>query len=90
MRLLAITIFSFLFLFGTSVANSQTGTLLNPFVIDMSTSPQTITNINTQNATETVAGATAPTCTGTIACCSVVVYKVILPTEGALFIGTTN
>jgi hypothetical protein len=90
MKFLSFTLLSFLLFFGTFVTNAQTGTLLDPFVIDMSTSPQTITNINTQNATETIAGATAPSCVGTIACCSVLVYKVILPTAGSIVIDTDN
>ena len=89
MRFLNFTLLTILLLFGTSVTNAQTNiSVLTAEVVDMSTSPQTLSNVSTLNSDGKLEGLTTPVpgCGITeLACCSIVVYKVILPVDGVFY-----
>jgi hypothetical protein len=85
LRFSTLGLFVCLFFSFSLSQQTQAQTLLNPIVVN--TFPQTFTNVNT-NGGESATGMSGA-CSA-IPCCSTYVYKVTLPSDGALRVEMTN
>jgi hypothetical protein len=86
---ITITLIAILF-FGINTTNAQNGySVANAITVDLGASNTiTLNNVSSQNSTGSASGMTG-VCSS-ITCCSMLVYKVIIPQEGALYASSNN